>query len=109
MTATDMIWDGVEFSHVSRAEAKALVKADKAQILDSTVDGLGLKFRNEFTGYDVKKELVMPPMKAATPTGKPDMTKTMTYAEWRKAAAEALNKPFKTVTKQDVDTFKKGQ
>lgn len=45
------IWDGLEFQHVEPAVAKALVDADKAQIIDGTVDGPSLKYRHEFTGY----------------------------------------------------------
>ena len=50
-----VIWNGEEFVQVSEAQAEAMAKADKAQILDGTVDGLALKTRKQFTGYKTRE------------------------------------------------------
>ena len=48
-----MIWDGVEFIDVSEAEARALVKAGKAIIMQEH-DGSALPVREEMSGYQNK-------------------------------------------------------
>ena len=45
-----IIWDGVAFVDVPRAEAEKLIAEDKAQDV-SKEDGLSLKYRHQFTGY----------------------------------------------------------
>ena len=123
---TTMIWDGIEFSHVDEKEAKALVKADKAQIMDGTVDGLSMKYRHEFTGYgepevvtpnDARDQEGLPPLPELkeTKSEEPDpMTKAVQKApmkDWRtykKAAADDLGKPFNKTTKADVEKWWEG-
>ena len=115
---TTMIWDGIEFSHVDEKEAKALVKADKAQIMDGTVDGLSMKYRHEFTGYDNPEptpEVEAPSLPKVAKSEEPDpMTKAVQKApmkDWRtykKAAADDLGKPFNKTTKADVEKWWEG-
>ena len=45
-----IIWDGVAFVDVPRAEAEKLIAEDKAQDV-SKEDGLSLQYRHQFTGY----------------------------------------------------------
>ena len=110
---TTMIWDGIEFLHVDEKEAKALVKADKAQIMDGTVDGLSMKFRHEFTGYNVPdaEPVELPGMtKSEEPDPMANHVQTNKLKDWRsykKMAAEALGKPFNKTTKADVETWLK--
>ena len=56
---TVMIWDGIDFQHVSPAEADRLVKADKAQKV-AGVDALRLKYRHQFSGYAAKPQATYP-------------------------------------------------
>ena len=114
---TTMIWDGEEFHHVAPAEAKALAKADKAQILDGTVDGLSLKYRHEFTGYDDPEPAPEP---APEPTPAPQAQKSeetdpmakavkaaslKPWTTYKKLVSDALDKPFHKTTKADVEEF----
>ena len=102
-------WDGIEFQELDVAEAEALVKADKAQIIEGTVGAFDLKYRHEFTGYNPQPEPVATkseepdPMSKAIPQGK--MKSWQTY---KKIVADELDKPANKVTKSDVEKYLKG-
>lgn len=114
---TALIWDGEEFLEVTVDAAKALAKADKAQIMDGTIDGLSLKTRSEFTGYNKPapapqqepKQVEAPSLPAAVKSEEPDpMAKAVqsvplkNWISYKRVAAEALGKPFQRTTKADV-------
>lgn len=50
-----LIWDGIEFKHVSDSRADKLIKEDKAQKCEG-LTGTQLKYRHEFEGYKRKKK-----------------------------------------------------
>ena len=123
------IWDGIEFLQIDQIEANRLVKEDKAQIMDGTIDGLNMKYRNQFTGYDVPTPKVEtkpepkpePKVEAVSLPGvakseEPDpMTKAVqkkSMKDWRtykKMAADDLGKPFNKTTKADVEAWMEKQ
>ena len=127
---TTMIWDGNEFLHVDKKEADRLVKEDKAQIMDGTVDGLSMKYRREFTGYnkpvpqatadadilaaaaEPAPEVEAPSLPTAAKSEEPDpMSKAVqkkSMKDWRtykKMVADDLGQPFNKTTKADVEAW----
>jgi hypothetical protein len=108
------VWDGEEFQQLTRKEATALVKADKAQNLDDgLVDGLSLKYRHEFTGYKTREirpetpapAAVVKPAKPKKPARKKKPAKAADDVDWkayRKEAAAALGKAVNKTTKAET-------
>lgn len=111
MEANVMIWDGEDFNHVTQDEADRLVKADKAQILDGTVDGLGLRYRAEFTGYKTRElraaGVRKPSVAEPTETGEEPAISEADWKDYKAEAAKALDKPYNKTTKKDTIAFLK--
>ena len=87
-----MIWDGLQFSHVSKEEAERLVKEDKAEICV----GGDLKYRHQFTGYmtrELRADPVVEVVEAAPPPA-PD------WEDYKDEAKKALG--LKRIGKEKV-------
>lgn len=127
------VWDGENFAEMDEEKALKLEQQDKAQILrDGIIDGLSLKYRHEFTGYQNRMmstdaspkgqaearaavaeiadkqepapDLIEQPDAADEPEQETDSVE-LDWREHRKAAADHLDKPFNKTTKADVEAY----
>ena len=100
MEQQKVIWDGIEFRQVGKSEAEKLEKADKAQIMGGIIDGLSLKHRHQFTGYNKPSDKVK----------KADAVQDEPLKDWRvykKIVAEKTGKAANKVTKKMVEEYLK--
>lgn len=90
-----MIWDGLQFSHVSKDEAERLVKENKAEICV----GQDLKYRHQFTGYLTRE------MRSADPVeiSEPAPAKELDWKDYKDEAKKALG--LKRITKAQVEEW----
>ena len=101
------VWDGLAYRTVPEAEARKLVKQDKAQICP--VGGTEMKFRKQFTGYKTR-ELRADPTPVEAPVEKveaPDKPKKKEHdwRDYRKQAAKHYKQSFKATKMKQVLSY----